>query len=106
MRENAVLVEKSFADAIAIIAASDELSEEKRRHWATSLRQIANPGPLQRGAGGPLQPAWGAGGAHGQDPAEPQEQRQKRPSVSRQGKRGAGAWRAIVGGMGGVDRKN
>jgi hypothetical protein len=41
MRENAVLIEKSFADAIAMIAAAEELPEEKRRHWATSLRQVA-----------------------------------------------------------------
>jgi hypothetical protein len=41
MRENNVLVEKSFADAIAMIAAAEELPEEKRRHWTTSLRQVA-----------------------------------------------------------------
>jgi hypothetical protein len=41
MRENTLLIEKSFADAIAMIAAAEELPEEKRRHWATSLRQIA-----------------------------------------------------------------
>jgi hypothetical protein len=40
MRENAVLIECSFADAIKMIAASDELPEQKRRHWITSLRQI------------------------------------------------------------------
>jgi hypothetical protein len=41
MSENVVLIEKSFADAIAMIAAAEELSEEKRRHWTTSLRQVA-----------------------------------------------------------------
>src|ERR1700722_3046072 len=41
MIENARLIETSFADAIAIIAASSELPEQSRRHWATSLRQIA-----------------------------------------------------------------
>jgi Phage integrase family len=41
MRENVVLIEKSFADAIAMIAAAEELPAEKRRHWATSLRQVA-----------------------------------------------------------------
>jgi hypothetical protein len=41
MRENTVLIEKSFADAIAMIAASEELPEQRRRHWTTSLRQIA-----------------------------------------------------------------
>jgi integrase len=41
MAENAGLIETSFADAIEIIAASRELPEQTRRHWATSLRQIA-----------------------------------------------------------------
>ena len=41
MTECPVLIETSFADAIAIIAASDELSEQRKRHWATSLRQFA-----------------------------------------------------------------
>ena len=41
MSENVVLIEKSFADAIAMIAAAEELPEEKRRHWTTSLRQVA-----------------------------------------------------------------
>jgi hypothetical protein len=36
-----VLIEPSLADAIAIIAMSAELPEQTRRHWATSLRQIA-----------------------------------------------------------------
>jgi hypothetical protein len=35
------LIEMSFADAIAMIAATDELAEQTRRHWMTSLRQIA-----------------------------------------------------------------
>lgn len=41
MSEEAVLIEKSFADAIAMIAASEELREELKRHWTTSLRQFA-----------------------------------------------------------------
>jgi Phage integrase family len=41
MREISELIEKSFADAIAMIAAAEELPEEKRRHWTTSLRQVA-----------------------------------------------------------------
>jgi integrase len=41
MTENRSLIEPSFADAIAIIACAAELSEDKRRHWATSLRQVA-----------------------------------------------------------------
>jgi hypothetical protein len=35
MPETSMLIEKSFADAIAIIAAAEELPEEKRRHWTT-----------------------------------------------------------------------
>jgi hypothetical protein len=35
------LIETSFADAIGIIAVSNEPSAQTRRHWATSLRQIA-----------------------------------------------------------------
>src|SRR5271163_4928161 len=41
MTKNAGLIEASFADAIGIIAAAKELPEQIRRHWATSLRQIA-----------------------------------------------------------------
>jgi integrase len=41
MSEKAVLIEKSFADAIAMIAAAEELPEHTRRHWPTSLRRIA-----------------------------------------------------------------
>ena len=57
MTQTPVLIEPSLADAIAIIATSVELPEQTRRHWATSLRQIAqgfrqalgaDPGALQR----------------------------------------------------------
>jgi integrase len=41
MSEKAALIEKSFADAIGMIAAADELPEHTRRHWPTSLRKIA-----------------------------------------------------------------
>jgi hypothetical protein len=41
MTEKPTLIETSFADGIALILASKELPEQKRRHWATSLRQIA-----------------------------------------------------------------
>ena len=41
MSQIPVLIEPSFLNAIAIIAASDELPKETQRHWATSLRQIA-----------------------------------------------------------------
>src|SRR5262249_61200688 len=42
MSQTPVLIEPSFVDAIAIIAASDELPKQTHRHWTTSLRQIAN----------------------------------------------------------------
>jgi integrase len=35
------LIEPSLEDAIAKIEAADELTEQKRRHWACSLRQLA-----------------------------------------------------------------
>ena len=41
MTENAGLIEPSFQDAIAMIAASEELPEQLKRHWTTSLRQFA-----------------------------------------------------------------
>src|SRR3984893_15384742 len=41
MTQNSILIEASFADAIATIAKSAEIPEQTRRHWATSLRQIA-----------------------------------------------------------------
>jgi hypothetical protein len=41
MTATSPLIETSFADAIVIIAKADELTEQTRRHWATSLRQIA-----------------------------------------------------------------
>jgi integrase len=41
MREKPLLIETSFADAIPIIAAAGELPAQTRRHWTTSLRQIA-----------------------------------------------------------------
>jgi len=41
MSQTPVLIETSFLDAIAIIAAADELPKQTQRHWTTSLRQIA-----------------------------------------------------------------
>jgi Phage integrase family len=41
MIQTPVLIESSFVDAIAIIAAADELPKQTQRHWTTSLRQIA-----------------------------------------------------------------
>src|SRR5215467_11650380 len=41
MSQTPVLLETSFVHAIAIIAASNERPKQTRRHWTTSLRQIA-----------------------------------------------------------------
>ena len=41
MAENPGFIEPSFQDAIAMIAASEELAELLKRHWTTSLRQFA-----------------------------------------------------------------
>jgi integrase len=41
MSQTPVLIEPCFLNAIAIIAASDELSKQTQRHWTTSLRRIA-----------------------------------------------------------------
>ena len=41
MSQTPVLIEGSFLDAIAIIAAAGELPKQTQRHWTTSLRQIA-----------------------------------------------------------------
>jgi hypothetical protein len=41
MTETPILIETSFAGGIAIIATAEELPEQIKRHWATSLRQIA-----------------------------------------------------------------
>jgi hypothetical protein len=44
------LLEPSFADLLAAIAQAPELSEQRRRHWACSLQQIAKwlDRPLER----------------------------------------------------------
>jgi integrase len=41
MPERPQLIETSFKEAIAIIAAAPELPADKRQHWATSLRGLA-----------------------------------------------------------------
>jgi integrase len=41
MSEKPQLIEKSFADAIVMILAAQDLLEQTRRHWASSLRVIA-----------------------------------------------------------------
>jgi hypothetical protein len=41
MSQTPVLLESSFFDAIAIIATAEELPIQTKRHWTTSLRQIA-----------------------------------------------------------------
>jgi integrase len=41
MTEKPILIEPSFAEAVAIIGRADDLPEQTRRHWVTSLRQVA-----------------------------------------------------------------
>jgi hypothetical protein len=41
MSENVDLIEPSFRDAIEMIASSEALPDELKRHWTTSLRQFA-----------------------------------------------------------------
>ena len=41
MAGNAGLIEPSLDDAIQMIAASKELSDQTKRHWMTSVRQFA-----------------------------------------------------------------
>jgi hypothetical protein len=41
MTQNSLQIETSFAEAIAVVMRADELPEQTRRHWTTSLRQIA-----------------------------------------------------------------
>jgi integrase len=40
MTHTPALIEPSFAEVIALIGRADELPEQTRRHWATSLRQV------------------------------------------------------------------
>jgi hypothetical protein len=49
MSEKVGLIEPSFQDAIEMIAASEELTDELKRHWTTSLRQFgkATDRPLE-----------------------------------------------------------
>jgi len=41
MNDASSLLEPTFADALAAIAAADDLPAPKQRHWACSLRMIA-----------------------------------------------------------------
>ena len=96
MTQAPVLIELSLADAIAIIATSVELPEQTRRHWATSLRQIAKgldkpleliPARYSAVRGGLVRlhhvPAWG----DSEDTGKPQEQRESAPCSGWRGRR-------------------
>src|SRR5512139_2794884 len=41
MAPTTTLLEPSFVDLIAAVEQTDELSEQRRRHWVCSLRQVA-----------------------------------------------------------------
>ena len=40
IQKTAGLIETSFAEAIELVMSAAKLPELKRRHWATSLRQV------------------------------------------------------------------
>ena len=74
------VLEPSFSDLVVAIYGAAELSQQRRRHWLCSVRQIAevagssahgDPCPLELGAdfGGPI--ASRPRRRHGQDPGEP-----------------------------------
>ncbi len=82
MTEPPSLIEASFTDAIAIVAAAQELPDQTRRHWMTSLRRIAQaldkPPELIPARYSAVRPvlaraASGPHRAHREDVAEPQE---------------------------------
>jgi hypothetical protein len=89
MSEVPILIEASFADAIGLIAEAADLPEQIRRHWSTSLRQIA------RALDKPLEVIPARLGAvradlarlhhvpaGSMDAAESPEQREERPTVA------------------------
>jgi hypothetical protein len=108
MVENPVLIETSFADAITIIAGASELPEQIRRHWSTSLRQIAKA--LDK----PLEIIPARYSAVRADLAQLHEvpaglttktlqnhkQRQERFALAGAGEGYPRAWRAVVAGLG------
>ena len=91
MTQTPVLIEPSLADAIAIIATSVELPEQTRRHWATSLRQIAKgldkpleliPARYSAVRGGLVRLHHVPLGVTAKTLRKPQEQREKRPALA------------------------
>ena len=100
MSENTPLLEPSFADAIAAIEAAWDLSEDQRRHWACSLRQLAKwldrpvqtiPGALDFDPDSGRAAASRSGGRHREDGRESQGQCSGRPALVWQGASRAGA---------------
>lgn len=76
MNSNPTLLEPSFVDAMIAIGKADDLSDQHRRHWSCSLKQIGKwldrplsliSGPLDLGADarGAIAPCPGR--RHGQD---------------------------------------
>ena len=108
------LLEPSFADLIAAIEQAADLSEQTRRHWVCSLRQIAkwldrpaggDPRPLERDSDVSRPIASRSGRRHGQDLGEPQIQCPGGAALVRQGARRAAAGGAPVGRVGDVPRR-
>ena len=109
MTENPILIETSFADAVAIIAVAPELSEQTRRHWPTSMRQDrsslgqaagGDPSALQWHSSRSLSVTPSAGGSNRQDAAKPQEQYEERFTLAGSGEGRSRARRALNSRMG------
>ena len=100
MTPTTTLLEPSFVDLIAAIEQAAELSEQRRRHWVCSLRQIAKwldrPAAVIPARFTAVQMPLGncitlGGRCHGEDPGEPQVQSSGGPPLVRQGARRAAA---------------
>ena len=111
MTQTPVLIEPSLADAIAIIATSVELPEQTRRHWATSLRQIAKafdkpleliPARYSAICGDLLRLHEVPVGLTAKTLRKSQEQREKRPALADAGEGCSEIWGASDACLGGA----
>ena len=109
MTPTTALLEPSFAELIAAIEQAAELSEQRRRHWVCSLRQIAKwldrPAaviPARWNVGADLRESIASrpGRRHGEDPGKPQVQCPGGAALVRQGARRAAAGGTAIDGVG------
>lgn len=105
MNSNPTLLEPSFVDAMIAIGKADDLSDQHRRHWSCSLKQIGKwldrplsliSGPLDLGADarGAIAPCPGR--RHGQDNGQSQVKRPGCASLVQQRARRAAPWRTAI----------